>query len=280
MGHADFSDMVGYVAIAVAVFAIIFGTLTYFEQQEAENQALNLRISREVGHNMDDFRNKNMTAFVLGYTGEVGKQLVKELASSKIFQKVVLIGRRKVEYDDPEISKMEQVVTDFDKLEEHKESFNGFNVGYCCLGTTRGKSGAEGFYKVDHDYVMNSAQIAKATGLEQFHFVSSQGANANASLLYTKTKGEVEEKLKVLDFPQLYIYRPGVLLCNRVESRPGEACIRAVFKPISYFFPTTGSCPTTTVAKAIVATTVSNQSPKWEMVDNKAIHQRGAQSKS
>ena len=55
---------------------------------------------------MEDFKNKNMTAFVLGYTGEVGKQLVKELASSKIFQKVVLIGRRKVEYDDPEIAKM------------------------------------------------------------------------------------------------------------------------------------------------------------------------------
>lgn len=46
------------------------------------------------------FREQNKTAFVLGYTGEVGKELVKALARHKIFSQVVLIGRRKVEYDD------------------------------------------------------------------------------------------------------------------------------------------------------------------------------------
>ena len=40
------------------------------------------------------------SAFVLGYTGEVGKELVKELLKSQIFQRVVLIGRRQVEYQD------------------------------------------------------------------------------------------------------------------------------------------------------------------------------------
>ena len=40
------------------------------------------------------------SAFVLGYTGEVGKELVKELLKSQIFQRVVLIGRRHVEYQD------------------------------------------------------------------------------------------------------------------------------------------------------------------------------------
>jgi len=33
-------------------------------------------------------------------------------------------------------------VIDFDKLEEHIEDFKGFEAGYSCLGTTRGKSGA------------------------------------------------------------------------------------------------------------------------------------------
>lgn len=43
------------------------------------------------------------SAFVVGYTGATGKALVKELASSKRFEKVVLIGRRKVEYEAPEL---------------------------------------------------------------------------------------------------------------------------------------------------------------------------------
>ena len=37
------------------------------------------------------------SAFVLGYTGETGKALVKELSQQKYFKNVVLIGRRKVD---------------------------------------------------------------------------------------------------------------------------------------------------------------------------------------
>ena len=42
----------------------------------------------------------NQSAFVLGYTGEVGKEVVKELAAQNSFSRVVLIGRRQVEYED------------------------------------------------------------------------------------------------------------------------------------------------------------------------------------
>ena len=41
------------------------------------------------------------SAFVVGYTGAVGRDVVKALVDSKRFEKVVLIGRRKVEYEDP-----------------------------------------------------------------------------------------------------------------------------------------------------------------------------------
>lgn len=38
-------------------------------------------------------------AFVLGYTGETGKALVKELSRRSLFKKIVLIGRREVQLD-------------------------------------------------------------------------------------------------------------------------------------------------------------------------------------
>lgn len=44
---------------------------------------------------------KEKSAFVLGYTGEVGKELVRELLEKKIFKKVYLFGRRQVEYSNP-----------------------------------------------------------------------------------------------------------------------------------------------------------------------------------
>jgi len=49
---------------------------------------------------VQEYQQMNKTAFVLGYTGEVGKALVQALLSSRVFAKVVLIGRRTVTYED------------------------------------------------------------------------------------------------------------------------------------------------------------------------------------
>lgn len=35
-----------------------------------------------------------------------------------------------------------QEVVDFEKLDEYAAAFEGHDVGYCCLGTTRAKAGA------------------------------------------------------------------------------------------------------------------------------------------
>lgn len=50
----------------------------------------------------DKSKYRNSTAFVLGYTGETGKILVKRLLEEEIFKKLILIGRRTVDYhNDP-----------------------------------------------------------------------------------------------------------------------------------------------------------------------------------
>ena len=45
------------------------------------------------------------SALVLGYTGATGREVVKVLGETSRFQKVVLIGRRKVDNDDPKLQK-------------------------------------------------------------------------------------------------------------------------------------------------------------------------------
>lgn len=58
------------------------------------------RMPDDIEAQRDAFRQMNKSAFVLGYTGEVGKELVKELLRSKVFSRVTLIGRRQVNYED------------------------------------------------------------------------------------------------------------------------------------------------------------------------------------
>lgn len=159
---------------------------------------------------------KNLSAFVLGYTGEVGKELTKLLAANENFSRVVLIGRRTTEFSGEKYSRIEQtVIDDFDKLSESADAFKGFDVGFCCLGTTRGKSGADGFVKVDRDYVVQAAKLAKEGGCKQFHLVTAQGSNKDAFFLFPKTKGQAETAVIKLGFERLAIYRPGLLLCDR-----------------------------------------------------------------
>lgn len=45
-------------------------------------------------------RFSDKSAFVVGYTGEIGKELVRELLEKKIFKQLILVGRRNVVYED------------------------------------------------------------------------------------------------------------------------------------------------------------------------------------
>ena len=75
-------------------------------------------------------------------------------------------------------------VIDFDNLEDHKNAFADAEIAFSCLGTTRAKSGAEGFVKVDFDYITNTAKILKDLGrCKDFHLVSSTGRNYNSICL-------------------------------------------------------------------------------------------------
>ncbi|XP_022235952.1 oxidoreductase HTATIP2-like isoform X2 [Limulus polyphemus] len=174
------------------------------------------------------------SVFILGASGEVGQELLKAVSAEDKFSEIVLIGRRKIE---------EEPFTKYD-----------------------------GFFKVDHDYVVNSAKVAKQHGCKHFIFVSSSGANHKSKILYHKTKGLAEEDLKEIGFDRLSVFRPGFLLCNRRESRPLERAALTVMKPITSLFPTLMSVPTSYLAKAMVKTVLTPNPVKVEIIENKAVH--------
>ena len=131
--------------------------------------------------------------------------------------------------------------------------------------------------RVDHDYVLESAKQLKAANCPDFHLLSSRGASTGSMLLYPATKGRVEESVRDLGFPRLTVYRPGLLLCDRAESRPGERLARWV---ASWFRqPTSWSVSTKMVAAAMVSTSlapVSGSSAVLEHADIVRIAQEAS----
>nr|XP_022313459.1 oxidoreductase HTATIP2-like isoform X1 [Crassostrea virginica] len=221
---------------------------------------------------LEKFRKEGHVAFVVGYTGETGKELVKALSATKPFTRVVLIGRRKSSVTDKLGEGFEEKVVDFDHLEDYRDAFAGCDVGFNCLGTTRSKSGGkEGFIKVDHDYVMRTAELARASDCKRFLHVSSTGSDKNSCLLYPQTKGQVEEELKDLQFEHLSIFRPGFLICDREESRIGEKIAKCLCMPCFCCCGKYSAVSTEILAHAMVRR-ACHPNGKVETIDNKTIH--------
>uniref|UniRef100_A0A8D0AZZ8 Protein HTATIP2 n=1 Tax=Salvator merianae TaxID=96440 RepID=A0A8D0AZZ8_SALMN len=225
----------------------------------------------------DCFREMKQTCFILGASGETGKELLAEILRQQLFSRVTLIGRRKLNLEGKLYSNVSQELVDFEKLDEYAAAFQGHDVGFCCLGTTKAKAGAEGFVRVDRDYVERSAQLAKAGGCKHFVLQTTKGADSSSSFLYLRVKGETEARVQAVGFDRYSIFRPAVLLCDRQESRPAEWMTRKVLGVVAHIFPTALSIPTTTVARAMLNNVVmpGPSGQKVEVLENATIHALG-----
>ena len=154
------------------------------------------------------------TSLVIGSTGLVGKKLLFELAKKE--SEVIAITRRFISNLPENVSLLN---INFDDFVENG-SMPSCDHLYICLGTTIKKAGSQSeFKKVDFDYCLSFAKKAREAGATKISLISSVGANPYANNFYLKTKGEVEEEIKKIDFQAINIFRPSLLLGQRAESR-------------------------------------------------------------
>jgi uncharacterized protein YbjT (DUF2867 family) len=159
------------------------------------------------------------TALVLGASGLVGNELVKTLIQQNNYEKIHLLVRRPVEFNDPSC---EEHIVDFDQLHKYQELFQVTDV-FCCIGTTIKKAKSkEAFRKVDYEYTVEAAKISSKSGVEKFLIITAMGSNSKSLIFYNQVKGQVEEALRKLIIPSVHIFRPSLLLGERTEFRFGE----------------------------------------------------------
>lgn len=175
----------------------------------------------------------NKIALIAGATGLVGTELVKRLLEAPEYKKVILIGRRSSGIIH---EKLEEKVIRFEEL-AHLHFDSAIDHVYCCLGTTIKKAKTkEAFQKVDLEYPLLLAKLAKNHQASQFLVISSMGANAKSPVFYSKTKGQLEDRLKELGLNGLKIFRPSLLLGERNEFRFAEATTAKLSKAFPFLF--------------------------------------------
>lgn len=197
----------------------------------------------------------NKTAIVIGATGLIGNELINLLSQKEHYQKVKILTRRKLNTKPPHFEQI--ILKDFDLLSQQQSNLSADHI-FCCLGTTMKKAGnKKNFYKVDFEYPLEIAKIARQNGAQKFFLVSAMGADKESLFFYNRVKGELENAMMDLGFQQLLIFRPSILLGSRNEQRTGENIAKTLMQaiapllmgPLRQYRPIRGS----TVAQAMLS---------------------------
>lgn len=161
------------------------------------------------------------TAILIGATGLVGGHLLQLLLASPAYSKVIAVSRRPVAINHKKLVRVE--AGSFDLLASALAGVKADDA-FCCLGTTIRQAGTKAeFHKVDYGYALEFAHSALRGGAKHLLLVSAIGADARSPVFYNRVKGLLEKEVSALGFRHVSIFRPSLLVGDRVENRPGEA---------------------------------------------------------
>jgi uncharacterized protein YbjT (DUF2867 family) len=166
-----------------------------------------------------EIKKAQKTAILLGATGLVGGYVLQFLLENEAYIKIVALTRRPLSIQH---QKLENVVVDFEQLLDYQSLIKGDDL-FLCLGTTIKKAGSQAAFKrIDVDYQMQAATVAKQNGVHQVMLCSAVDADAKSRIFYNRMKSDLEDSLKSLNFEGLHIFQPSILLGERIENRLGE----------------------------------------------------------
>ena len=159
---------------------------------------------------------KNM-AVIIGATGAVGKEILKEILGSAYYERIYVLGRNSVT-SLPDEGTLTKIIIDFENINFDTSILENADV-FASLGTTIKIAGSkENQRKIDVDYTVDFAKLCEGK-VRSFNVVSAIGANSKSKNFYNSLKGELEDKLKEMNLGTLRIFQPSLLISRRDDNR-------------------------------------------------------------
>ncbi len=208
---------------------------------------------------------------LVGATGAVGSQVLKQALAHPGLGQLVALSRRPL----PAQPKLVNPVVDFAKLPANAPWW-AVDAVVCALGTTLRVAGSPAaFVKVDRDWPVRVAKLARKAGATRFALNSSLGANAQSKGLYLRTKGETEDAIGLLAYPSYTIVRPSLIDAHRQESRPAEALGLVVARALRPLIPKRYRAVTPeAIAHALLASVLAGQ-PGVQVLESEQLQPGG-----
>jgi len=160
-------------------------------------------------------------AIIIGATGATGKQLLNQLIQNENCELVTSIGRKPVLDGDKNDKLVDIVVESLSNLSSTEKSWEGNDVFFNCIGTTRQRAGgAKEFIHIEAGISNEAAKMASNAKIHHASLVSAKGANHTTwakdwihPLLYMRTMGQKEQTiLSNFSFNHVSVFKPGMLI--------------------------------------------------------------------
>jgi len=209
-----------------------------------------------------------MKLMLVGASGLVGQQVLRQASAHPAVSGLIAPTRKPL----APAARLENPIVDFEHLPADAPWWK-VDAVICTLGTTMAQAGSEAaFRRVDHDYPLAVARLARAAGANAFVLNSALGAAADSRVFYSRVKGEAENAISALGYPSVTLVRPSLLDGGpRPDSRPGERIgvwFARMFRPL---IPARyRAVATEAVARALLAAAVA-QVPGVHVLESERI---------
>ena len=166
------------------------------------------------------FKNKNKSILILGATGAVGHEVLKELLANYTNFNIYVLVRKKINLDATNLNQI--IVNNF---HEPINELNNLNIDHLIIsfGTTIKKAGSQKKFR-EVDYIIPKKIIDSVFHKKiSISLVSSYGVKENTRNFYLSVKKELEDYCFLIGPRCLLIYRPSILDAKRKEFRISES---------------------------------------------------------
>ncbi len=173
-----------------------------------------------------------MRLIIVGATGLVGQGVLGACLAATDVERIVLVGRQRVDIgDDSRV--MQWQVADLRDIDGSEPGLADLDACLYCVGVVPGLS-ESAYRQVTVDLTVHVAgAFARANPQGTFVYVSGAGSDAGAALMPMRVKGEAEDALRALGIQTLMI-RPGIVQpVDGVRSpHPARAAVYALAAPL------------------------------------------------
>jgi len=221
-----------------------------------------------------------MKVIITGATGMVGKGVLLECLDSEYVERVLIVNRSSLGMQHPKLE--EVLLSDFEQVATIKDSFDGYNACFFCMGVSSAGMNEEKYSKI----TFNTASAFADTLFEVnpnlvFNYVSGTGTNSSEKgrIMWARVKGRTENYILNKGFKDAYMFRPGAIIPeNGIKSRtPLYNAAYVVIRPFFGLLKKSKNVTTTTKLGQAMINTVrfgfDNKHP-----ENKEINEFAAKS--